>query len=44
MYQQGAGEIEQGAGEINEWLSAEDALPEDQGSILSTHIVVHNCL
>lgn len=44
MYQQGAGEIEQGAGEINEWLSAVGVLPEDQGSILSTHIVVHNCL
>lgn len=35
---------QQGAGEIDEWLSAVDALPADQGSILSTHIVVHNCL
>lgn len=35
---------QQGAGEIDEWLNAVVVLPEDQGSILSTHMVVHNCL
>lgn len=33
-----------GAGEIDQWLKALDAPPEDQGSNLSTYIVAHNCL
>ena len=33
-----------GAGEMAQWLRALDALPEDPGSIPSTHMAVHNCL
>jgi hypothetical protein len=33
-----------GAGEIVQWLRALAFLPEDLGSVLSTYIVVHNCL
>ena len=32
------------AGEMVQWLRTLAALPEDPGSILSTHIVAHNCL
>jgi hypothetical protein len=33
-----------GAGEVAQWLRALAALPEDLGSILSTHIEAHNHL
>ena len=32
------------AGEMAQWLRALTALPEDPGSILSTHMAAHNCL
>ena len=32
------------AGEMAQWLKALTALPEDPGSILSTHIAAHNYL
>ena len=33
-----------GAGEMAQWLGALTALPEDLGSIPSTHMAAHNCL
>jgi hypothetical protein len=33
-----------GAGEMTQWLKALDALPEDPGSIPSTHMEVHSYL
>ena len=33
-----------GAGEVAQRARALAALPEDQGSIPSTHMAVHNCL
>ena len=33
-----------GAGELAQWLRALAALPEDPGSISSTHMVGHTCL
>lgn len=34
----------EGTGELAQWASTLAALPEDEGSILSTHMVDHNCL
>jgi hypothetical protein len=34
----------QGAGEMAQWLRAPAALPEDPGSIPSTHKAAYNCL
>ena len=33
-----------GAGQMAQWLRALPALPEDLGSIPSTHVAAHNCL
>jgi hypothetical protein len=36
--------IKQGAGEMSQWLRVLAALPEDPGSIPSTHMIAHNCV
>ena len=36
--------MQTGAGEMNQWLGALTALPEDPGSIASAHKAAHNCL
>jgi hypothetical protein len=36
--------VRDGAGETAQRLRAPDALPEDPGSIPSTHTAAHNCL
>ena len=33
-----------GSGEVAQWLRGLTALPEDPGSIPSTHMDTHNCL